>query len=193
MRVFVVVCLLAVAAADQKVPQGVVGRPQGGARGGAPVGARGAPPAGARGGYNVSPGGFKTPVGNRDFDIEEYQYRPSPYAFDYAVSNVETGAEFAANENSDGTQTTGFYTVALPDGRIQTIKYTVDENGGFNAEVSYEGEATYPEPSEYTVPAPPPPAGRKQGPAGGYKPVAKVPPAYRAGPVYRANPVKRDE
>ena len=168
------------AAADQKAHhEGVAGRPQG-----VP---KGAPQGGARGTYRVSPGGFKTPVGNSDYEIEEYQYRPSPYAFDYAVSNVETGAEYAANENSDGTQTTGFYTVALPDGRIQTVKYTVDESGGFNAEVTYEGEARFPEPSEYNAP---PTTGRKQGPAGGFKPVAKAPPAYRSGPVFRSSAAK---
>ncbi|XP_043222990.1 cuticle protein 7-like [Amphibalanus amphitrite] len=170
MKAFIAVCLLAVVAADQKV------RPEGSGR----------PQSGGRGGYSVSPGGFKTPVGSSDYEVEEYQYRPSPYAFDYAVRNAETGAEYAANENSDGTQTTGFYTVALPDGRIQTVKYTVDESGGFNAEVSYEGEATYPEPSEYEVQ----PTGRKQGPIRDYKPVAKVPASYRNGPVYRSNVAK---
>ncbi|XP_037089808.1 cuticle protein 7-like [Pollicipes pollicipes] len=129
----------------------------------------------AQGGYKA-PGGFKTPVGSSHASghrPEQYHYEPSPYAFDYAVSNYETGAEFAANENSDGKQTTGFYTVALPDGRIQTVKYTVDDYGGFNAEVSYEGE-----------------------PSPGYKPAAeykraptsyKSPPAYRSAPIYKGD------
>ena len=31
----------------------------------------------------------------------------------------------------------------LPDGRIQTVKYTADHHNGYNAKVSYEGTTTY--------------------------------------------------
>ena len=34
--------------------------------------------------------------------------------------------------------------IALPDGRIQTTKYTADHVGGFVAEVTYQGVAAYP-------------------------------------------------
>jgi hypothetical protein len=45
--------------------------------------------------------------------------------------------------------TRGSYTVALPDGRVQIVTYIADDDG-FKAEVSYEGEPSYPSPSEYT-------------------------------------------
>ena len=201
MRTFVAVCLLAVATADQTASassgyaapapaparsyQPAPGRPHGGARAGTRGGAQG----GAQGGYRVSPGGFKTPVGVGGGYQPEYQFEPSPYAFDYAVNNYDSGAQYSANENSDGKQTTGFYSVALPDGRIQTVKYTVDDYGGFNAEVSYEGEAQYPEPSQYAAPAV---GGYKPGHSVGYKPAVKAPtsykaPSYRQTPVYKSN------
>merc|ERR1712107_491494 len=47
------------------------------------------------------------------------------------------------------TAVAGSYVIALPDGRIQTTKYTADHVNGFVAEVSYEGTPVYPpEPAE---------------------------------------------
>ena len=49
----------------------------------------------------------------------------------------------------------GSYSVALPDGRVQTVRYTADHYGGYVAEVSYEGTAVYPDaPAPYHAPAP---------------------------------------
>ena len=44
--------------------------------------------------------------------------------------------------------------MALPDGRLQKVTYSVNGDGGYVAEVSYEGEATYPEVKPYSQPAP---------------------------------------
>ena len=45
--------------------------------------------------------------------------------------------------------------MALPDGRVQTVRYTADHYGGYVAEVSYEGTAVYPDaPAPYHAPAP---------------------------------------
>ena len=32
----------------------------------------------------------------------------------------------------------------MPDGRLQIVKYTADWKNGYNAEVSYQGQPTYP-------------------------------------------------
>lgn len=68
-----------------------------------------------------------------------------PYAFDYGVKDQYTGANFGHSETSDGKNVQGSYSVALPDGRIQHVKYVADHYNGFQAEVTYEGEAHYPE------------------------------------------------
>ena len=50
----------------------------------------------------------------------------------------------------------GTYTVVLPDGRVQTVKYTADDYAGYVADVSYEGQAVYPEVKPYKPPHPAP-------------------------------------
>merc|ERR1719290_745721 len=64
------------------------------------------------------------------------------------------GVDFAHDESSDGHVTSGSYRVALPDGRTQTVTFTATHEGGYVAEVTYEGEAQYPEAKPY-APAPP--------------------------------------
>ena len=83
-----------------------------------------------------------------------YDESPKPYAFQYGVADTYSGAQFSAQENADGKAVTGSYQVALPDGRIQTVTYTADHYNGFVADVTYEGEAHYPEDKPYH-PAPP--------------------------------------
>ncbi|XP_043225313.1 cuticle protein 7-like [Amphibalanus amphitrite] len=92
----------------------------------------------------------------------QYKDEPRPYAFDYAVNDKYFGTNFAQNEKSDGHNAQGSYTVALPDGRIQTVKYVADHYKGFNAEVTYQGKARHP---DYK------PASYKPSP--GYKPAPK--------------------
>merc|ERR1712168_1001461 len=95
-----------------------------------------------------------------------------PYSYQYAVQDDYSGSNFAASENSDTKVVTGTYTVHLPDGRIQTVKYTADHYNGYVADVSYEGTPVYPEAKPYApapkfAPAPPKyaPAPPKYAPA----------------------------
>ena len=59
-----------------------------------------------------------------------------PYQYQYGVQDHYSGVNFAASENSDAKVVTGTYTVHLPDGRIQTVKYTADHYNGYVADVS---------------------------------------------------------
>ena len=69
-----------------------------------------------------------------------------PYKFAYAVKDEPTQNDYAHEAESDGKVVTGSYRVLLPDGRTQIVTYRADENG-YVADVKYEGEAKYPEPS----------------------------------------------
>ena len=92
---------------------------------------------------------------------------PAVYSYNYAVADDYSGAKFGQDESRDGYATKGSYSVALPDGRLQTVTYVVDGYNGYVADVTYSGEARYPE--TY-----------KPAPTYGYKPVYKPAPAYHA-------------
>merc|ERR1719431_1944435 len=63
---------------------------------------------------------------------------PPVYAYNYGVADDYSGAQFSQNEQRDGYVTSGSYSVALPDGRVQTVKYA-DNDDGVTQEVTYEG------------------------------------------------------
>merc|ERR1711935_798627 len=70
----------------------------------------------------------------------------SPYTYNYGVADEYSGAAFSQSESNDGTGVvSGSYSVNLPDGRIQTVNYHANDIDGYVAEVSYSGEAAYPE------------------------------------------------
>ncbi|XP_063601381.1 pro-resilin-like [Penaeus indicus] len=88
--------------------------------------------------------------------FESYEYRPphrsseesyesseAKYDFQWAVSDDSSSNEFGHQEARDGDHTQGSYYVQLPDGRLQTVKYFVDGDSGYVAEVNYEGEASF--------------------------------------------------
>ena len=75
-----------------------------------------------------------------------YADEVSPYTYTYAVADDYSKANFNAEETSDGASNVqGGYSVALPDGRIQHVKYTSNGYDGYVADVTYEGTAQYPE------------------------------------------------
>ncbi|XP_045101342.1 adult-specific cuticular protein ACP-20-like [Portunus trituberculatus] len=93
--------------------------------------------------------------------------QPVPYNFAYGVEDQYAGTQFSQSEESDGEQVTGYYQVALPDGRIQKVTYIADNYGGYRAEVTYTGEAQYPR--EYGPPVTFKPQQRYQQPQTGYQ------------------------
>ncbi|XP_063849694.1 cuticle protein 7-like [Scylla paramamosain] len=103
---------------------------------------------------------------------------PKPYAFDYGVKDTYSGAQYAHAENSDGQEVTGSYSVALPDGRIQTVHYVADHLNGFQARVTYEGEAKYPDIPEAPASYHPAPVYQPRPQPPVYLP---APPAYLSG------------
>jgi hypothetical protein len=93
----------------------------------------------------------------------EPHYEPRPYAYEYGVKDDYHGVHFGQNEESDGKVVHGSYHVLLPDGRVQTVKYTADHYNGYVADVGYDAPHTpYHAPKPHHKPAPyhppPPPA-----------------------------------
>ena len=69
---------------------------------------------------------------------------PSPYTYQYGVHDDYSGAEFAAAEAADGAgNVEGSYSVALPDGRTQSVSYHADDYHGYVADVQYDGVPHY--------------------------------------------------
>ena len=112
-----------------------------------------------------APPAYKAPV----VKYVEEKLPPQPYAYEYGVADDYSKANFRKTETQDAAGNVGgSFTIALPDGRIQTTTYTADHTNGFVAEVTYSGEAVYP----------PAPAGGYPGeahaaPAPGYAPGRK--------------------
>merc|ERR1719315_642033 len=86
------------------------------------------------------------------YHAPSYKEPGMPYDFAYAVKDDYKGVDFAHDETSDGHVTSGSYRVALPDGRTQIVTFTATHEGGYVAEVTYEGEAQYPEAKPYNAP-----------------------------------------
>merc|ERR1711874_503346 len=98
-----------------------------------------------------APPAYKAPV----VKYVEEKLPPQPYAYEYGVADDYSHSNFKKSETQDaGGNVAGSFTIALPDGRIQTTSYT--------------GEAIFP---------PAPPGGYPGEAASGYAPPA---PAYHA-------------
>merc|ERR1712236_79365 len=72
---------------------------------------------------------------------EEYEFSPAQYTYEYGVKDGVYNINYGQQESRTGHLTTGSYRVSLPDGRIETVRYTVDPVAGYVAKVTYEGEA----------------------------------------------------
>ncbi len=60
------------------------------------------------------------------------------YTFSWSVRDDYSGNDFGHSENRAGADTSGTYHVLLPDGRVQTVTYSVDRYSGFQARVIYD-------------------------------------------------------
>merc|ERR1712008_253410 len=73
--------------------------------------------------------------------VVHHEQGPAAYNYGYAVADSYSGVNFGSTEARDGYATTGSYNVLLPDGRTQTVTYTVgDDYSGYVADVQYSGE-----------------------------------------------------
>jgi hypothetical protein len=127
------------------------------------------------------------------------------YAYEVKANNDYHGnVDFGHSESRDGCSTSGKYSVLLPDGRVQTVTYTADCYAGYNADVSYAGEAKpyaykkpvyKPAPQYKPAPSYKPAPKYKPTPAPQYKPApsSKTPkykpaPSYKPAPKYKSTP-----
>ena len=95
-------------------------------------------------------------VAPRTYSFEpSYATGPAKYSFDWTVNDDYSNNNFRQTESRDGDKTTGSYYVLLSDGRTQKVTYSVDGDGGYVVEVTYEGEAKYPETPKYKPAAAP--------------------------------------
>ncbi|KAJ8706169.1 hypothetical protein PYW07_010946 [Mythimna separata] len=88
--------------------------------------------------YKESPDQFYH--NKNDEDERDYNKGDHPgdnYAFSYTVKDQKTGDDFSHSQKSTGSATNGEYRVRLPDGRMQIVSYTADENG-YKADVRYD-------------------------------------------------------
>jgi len=76
--------------------------------------------------------------------VDPYPAEEALYTYEYAVKDDYTSNDFGATEARDGPHTNGQYSVNLPDGRLQTVTYTVNGGEGYVADVQYAGEAQFP-------------------------------------------------
>ncbi|XP_032524493.2 pro-resilin-like [Danaus plexippus] len=94
--------------------------------------------------------------GGQNDHHKDHDSEPKSYEFGYSVKDAKSGNDYDRKETSDGHVVRGEYRVQLPDGRVQIVTYHADWKTGFHADVRYEGQARYPEPSNqgynYNVP-----------------------------------------
>lgn len=114
--------------------------------------------------------------------VPEPAYAPAAYSFEWLVKDDYSKNDYGQKESRNGKNSQGSYHVALPDGRVQTVTYSVDGYGGYVADVTYSGEAQYPDTPVYKPAYKPAPKVYKPAPAPAPYVPAPAPAPYK--PVY---------
>ncbi|XP_057662221.1 uncharacterized protein LOC130897402 [Diorhabda carinulata] len=68
--------------------------------------------------------------------VRDIQTNQQNYAFSYKVLDHSSGDDFSHSQVQNSKATNGEYRVKLPDGRLQIVSYTADQNG-YKADVKY--------------------------------------------------------
>ncbi|XP_064077116.1 cuticle protein 8-like [Macrobrachium nipponense] len=92
---------------------------------------------------------YARPGSSEESSFESFESGEAKYDFNWAVRDESSENDFGHQEARDGDNTQGSYYVRLPDGRLQTVKYFVDGDSGYVAEVNYDGEARFPDSASY--------------------------------------------
>ncbi|XP_063587077.1 cuticle protein 7-like [Penaeus indicus] len=71
--------------------------------------------------------------------LPTYGDAPAEYQFSYEVKDDYSKNDYGHSEDRSGYNTRGQYQVVLPDGRVQTVEYTVSNDSGFMANVKAKG------------------------------------------------------
>lgn len=72
-------------------------------------------------------------------DVTDTSSSKKHYAFSYTVRDRSSGDDFSHTQQQKDGAVRGSYQVQLPDGRLQIVKYTADDNG-YRADVSYNDQ-----------------------------------------------------
>ncbi|CAL4059530.1 unnamed protein product [Meganyctiphanes norvegica] len=94
-------------------------------------------------------GSVITRAPNND-NVQQRLSRPAPYHFAYGVSSQPDLVRYGHREESNGNIVKGAYSIALPDGRTQTVQYEADPIRGYTAKVTYEATPGYIQPPTST-------------------------------------------
>jgi len=97
-----------------------------------------------------------SPLALTDGD-EEDELSRDPYQYQVKVDDVKTANRYEIAESGSPEVVEGSYRIALPDGRVQIVTYQVHSDKGFDAKVTYEGTAQYPDTPDYVPSAYGPP------------------------------------
>ncbi|XP_037786317.1 pro-resilin-like [Penaeus monodon] len=79
-------------------------------------------------------------------------HKSARYNYKWEVKDKASRNNYGHEEHRDGALTQGSYFVHLPDSRLMRVDYYVDEYG-YHPTITFEGEAKYPSPKDYSAPS----------------------------------------